>query len=384
MRILDSFDALDQVFQVYGEIIVFPLVAQNNTFLKYLNYSGNIRRVCCVAAGEVPDGVAQHFIHERPIIPFENLLHFRETAAIIVAAPEEFHAEINDLLTYTGFKNTFFISDDLNDEVSGALTGLHRSGRVDSWFKDHIIKKLNDLDYKIEEQNEICAVNTKAFAEYRNAFRGKEVVIVGCGPTVQYYKPIPGAIHICLNRAWKRDDIPFDYLFFQDNSINANEKRIEKGFNKIKKKIFVGKPPLSAPYDYISPPEIYSLMAKNILRYYPNMATLDQHIFQDICYKPLVDFFSIAFPALHFSLFTYPSKIYLVGLDTTATGHFYNESAKDEMKSKENMQRLVGKLKVGYARMKMFAKQYYPDTEIISVNPVGLRGLFQEINTGDF
>lgn len=41
-------------------------------------------------------------------------------------------------------------------------------------------------------------------------------------------------------------------------------------------------------------------------------------------------------------------------------------------------------MKVGYARMKMFAKQYYPDTEIFSVNPVGLKGLFKDMYTENY
>ena len=33
----------------------------------------------------------------------------------------------------------------------------------------------------------------------------------------------------------------------------------------------------------------------------------------------------------------------------------------------------------GYVRLKEFAEIYYPDVEIISVNPVGLKGLFADI-----
>ena len=40
--------------------------------------------------------------------------------------------------------------------------------------------------------------------------------------------------------------------------------------------------------------------------------------------------------------------------------------------------------KVGYARTKMFARQYYPETEIISINPVGLRGLFKDVYTEEY
>ncbi len=34
--------------------------------------------------------------------------------------------------------------------------------------------------------------------------------------------------------------------------------------------------------------------------------------------------------------------------------------------------------------MKGFAKTYYPETEIISVNPVGLKGLFHDVYTESY
>ena len=44
----------------------------------------------------------------------------------------------------------------------------------------------------------------------------------------------------------------------------------------------------------------------------------------------------------------------------------------------------VQNVKIGYARIKMFARLYYPDTEIISINPVGLRGLFRDAYTDNY
>ena len=32
-----------------------------------------------------------------------------------------------------------------------------------------------------------------------------------------------------------------------------------------------------------------------------------------------------------------------------------------------------------WLKLKKFAKTYYPDTEIISVNPVGLKGIFKDV-----
>ena len=84
----------------------------------------------------------------------------------------------------------------------------------------------------------------------------------------------------------------------------------------------------------------------------------------------MASFFSIVFPALHFAL---------VGCDVTENGHFYDQNEVKVGLVKPHL--ATGFVKVGYARMKMFARQYYPETKIISVNPVGLRGLFEDIYT---
>ena len=38
----------------------------------------------------------------------------------------------------------------------------------------------------------------------------------------------------------------------------------------------------------------------------------------------------------------------------------------------------------GYRKVKAFVERFYPDTEIISVNPMGLRGLYSDVYTDDF
>ena len=92
-----------------------------------------------------------------------------------------------------------------------------------------------------------------------------------------------------------------------------------------------------------------------------------------------MDFYSVVFPALHFALYTYPKKIYLVGCDVSDNGHF--DTADDSI----NLSRLnINRMKYGYAKVKEFAEQYYPDTQIISLNPVGLKGLFTDQYTDEF
>lgn len=89
----------------------------------------------------------------------------------------------------------------------------------------------------------------------------------------------------------------------------------------------------------------------------------------DISVMPLGCFGSIVFPAIQFALWTNPKRIFLVGCDCSNAGHFDKTGGN-------NLEPLVDAYKI----IKYFASVYYPDTEIISVNPVGLRGLFQDLD----
>ena len=211
-------------------------------------------------------------------------------------------------------------------------------------------------------------------------------MIVACGPTLNYYNSIPDAVHIGLNRAWKRKDIRLDYLFAVDGIANTqSEIKIEEGFSRVFDKIFIGRYLFRDDYNFGSFSEVPLLVEKEKTRmYFVEKHSLAQPIYPDICNHTIIDFWSVSFNSIHFALFTHPKRLYLVGCDTSPTGHFYNESKTDETRVNSTMKSLVHLVKVGYARVKMFAKQYYPDTEIISINPVGLRGLFKDVYTEEY
>lgn len=89
----------------------------------------------------------------------------------------------------------------------------------------------------------------------------------------------------------------------------------------------------------------------------------------DLCVEELYCKGSTVFAALQFALWTNPKRIYLVGCDCSNAGHFDNSNGND-----------MGVLLEPYKKFKSFASTYYPETEIISVNPVGLRGLFKDLD----
>ena len=102
----------------------------------------------------------------------------------------------------------------------------------------------------------------------------------------------------------------------------------------------------------------------------------------DISTQPLGNFGTIAFPAMQFLLWTNPKRIYIVGCDSAPVGHFAGEELPSNKRAltDETYPRIVGQWKM----FKEFAQLYYPDTEIISINPIGLKGIFKDVYTQNF
>ena len=72
---------------------------------------------------------------------------------------------------------------------------------------------------------------------------------------------------------------------------------------------------------------------------------------------------------MQFALFTNPKRIYIVGCDCSSG--YFNEETKEIKPNKM--------LVKSWKELKKFVEIYYPETEIISVNPVGLKGLFKDL-----
>lgn len=225
---------------------------------------------------------------------------------------------------------------------------------------------------------EVSDLHKRTFPKFKNKHINDEVAIFGCGPTVQYYKNELNTKNIALNSALKLENISYTYTFAHDSNLL---KHIPNYIEIIKNKeltSFLGK--YLEPSFALNMPEVKYGEECNIYRYYAAarryLFGLDYSfdtIYPNIDIHPLADYNSISFSALHFALYTYPKKIYLIGLDTNKGG--INFFAKcDGLYNTKNMLK-------GYQKFKEFAKMYYPETEIISVNPVGLKGLFKDVYT---
>lgn len=224
-------------------------------------------------------------------------------------------------------------------------------------------------------------LHKSTFAGYRNKFAGKNIVLVGAGPSLKKFKPIKDAIYVGLNRAFLYDGVKFDFLFSIDK---AGIDQIYDQFIEYQAVKFLGDQNLGPMYQI---PESVINKIKDVKRYKTD-AGFSSQFATDIEYMPLGNFNTVSLQAMQFILYTNPAKIYLVGIDCSNAGHFTDNTKNhikdfDIEKRGENLTKWANISVEFWKELKKFAQTYYPETEIISVNPVGLRGIFTDLNQKD-
>lgn len=251
-------------------------------------------------------------------------------------------------------------------------------------YKQSVMEQFKHLQY-IFIPALITHKNT--FEKYKSIYRDKEVVIVASGPTMKYYnsKMFKEAVHIGVNHTFTQDNVVLDYLFIQDD-LNKHEKKQKNIQSNIQNQAdSYRKGICKKMYGIHTNPyricEINALEA-DAERYYfidQLMPVSDMAMFSvDITTRPLNEWSSVVFAALEFAFWTHPKKIYLVGCDCSAAGHIYWTKQDELFCRPEN------RLLYGWHRFKQYKDENYPDIDIVSINPVGLKGLFNDYYTENY
>ena len=232
----------------------------------------------------------------------------------------------------------------------------------------------------LNELNQAAAVMHPAvFGKYKNAFAGRDVVLVACGPSAKYFKHISDAVYVGVKRAYKAG-FPLDYLFVTDwrefydmDDIQTLSHRPELFYGIVPPNV------LRDPDRSILVPESVAIR-HGANRFYikdeadKNIPDYAKTMTYDIAALPLTCIASGVIVAMQFILYGNPRCIYLVGCDCS-TGYFFDS----------DVQPRPSDLMVGaWQQVKDFAADWYPETEIISVNPVGLRGMFRDVYTREY
>lgn len=245
-----------------------------------------------------------------------------------------------------------------------------------------LYSKINNIFYEnsnlktlIQCQN----LHKETFSPYKNIFLNMDVVLVASGPTAKFYSPIEGAIHVGVNNACLLDNVELDYLFCQDFYMDDEKRKAIINYRKGECKKFFGRIPENRMREcrknkatqHVRRCTKKFIIEADALEYYV-YDLYRNNIAIDIENEPL-HAGSVAFSALQFILHTHPSKIYIVGCDCSS-GFFY----KSDIKFNNN-----GLIRY-WKEFKQYIDEFYPDIEVVSINPVGLKGLFIDEYTDNY
>lgn len=220
--------------------------------------------------------------------------------------------------------------------------------------------------------NELHDMHMASFSEFKGCHRGNTVAIVGTGPSLNYYTQLAGVPHIGVNTSFLKEGITLDYYFITHYMPELCENLKEYDFIKFFDVGIKSRKSKDQFPEYIieenSGRRFFSLSMMPFTQIHTNIE----------CY-PLMAYRSIVFRAIHFALFTRPKKVLLVGCDCAATEHF---NGFPYLSYEE--QSVIPQWIYGYKNVSRFVALHYPDTEIISINPVGLKGMFHDIYTESY
>ncbi len=242
--------------------------------------------------------------------------------------------------------------------------------------------KLNDIYYNMHVITQVPYVHSY-FKEYKNCNFGKDVILFAGGPSVHFYKNnlIPNAVKCGVNGIIRIFD-DLDYLFVEDFYVNEKGMNDEidsyKGNNCQK---FYGILPnrrinhinrINYVTERIKPANFINSKAKPFL--IEDVVASKWAV--DLEREAFGDFQGAALSALQFLIYTRPRKIFLVGNDCSGDKLAYNSLRSTDLDHSFKIR--------FYIEFKKFAQRIYPEVEIISLNPVNLKGIFKDVYTKDF
>lgn len=212
----------------------------------------------------------------------------------------------------------------------------------------------------------------EVFLPYKGVYKNKDIVICASGPTLNFYNRnlLKNAVHIGVNQAVLNKNVGCDYMFSIDfGGIQGKEKEILS--TKCEKFFGIMRIPFLSDDNvmHVQFP-VRFLQESGAKTFY----VTDSNFFNpEISEFPLSSHGSSVFPAIEFALYTGPKRIYLAGAD--CGGGYFNSD-----KRYLNSHTIVDQ----YKYYKKEIERFYPDIEIVSVNPVGLKGLFHDVYTESY
>ena len=255
-----------------------------------------------------------------------------------------------------------------------------------NFIKKNILKAIMKIDEHTALIVSAEQLHQKTFLPYKNYCHGeRDVVVCGAGPSLQKYQPIEGAVHIAVNRSFLYEKVDFDFIFAQDyDGIRMCQNELVQYRPGKCVKMLGAKHNIDAK----TIPESLAIKC-NALRFYMDYQIyLDGYgskLVRDIELRPIGGMPNVGMSVMQLALYMNPRRLFIVGCDMSgnhfAVGNQTREEIESQAKELEDHWKKYNKKLLGkWQEIKDFASAYYPDTEIISVNPVGLRGMFIDLD----
>lgn len=265
------------------------------------------------------------------------------------------------------------------------------NGRLQSvWNQVNYMLGEKHLYWAIANAISAAVIHPVTFAGYRNKYAGQDVVLCGSGATLNFYEPKEGAVHVAINLAIRQKKVRFDYIFSMDyRGVRAGKDEVTEYAPDHCIKFFGyqgGYPDSEFPESFVTQCKAKRFVIdrdKTDMDFRSGFAL-------DLEHEPFYNGWTSAMQALQFILYTNPRRIYLAGIDM-AGYHFYEVGHEGEEGTQSIEQMWFspnGVLDSGmlqqFQMFKDFAAIHYPETEIISINPVRLKGLFRDEFTDSY
>lgn len=348
-----------------------------------------------------------------PVVQLKDLEQQTDMLIIVAVLSEDIRQEIVHSLTASGYQNICLLSErefrnvneslaDFSAEIKCKIVNLFaQNQRLYDNLLSAIQRQYENLSLISQNMPLVAETHKQSFGKYKDINQGRTVVICAPGPSLNQYTFNDNYVHIGLNALLFQDRIKLDYYFnqhipseydFWGTGVDVHPKRRKKyldSFSKLKCVKFIGQL-IGTAWNTSPPFGEYSNSEYNT--YYISDIKTTHNFCVDIRYNFLYGAKSVIFPALQFALFTNPKRILLVGCDgySMSDTNYYSKEEDDYLKNEavivnkdaflctlnEDMRRI-------YKELQKFAVIRYPNTEIIMVNPVCYKGIFNEAKTDD-
>lgn len=207
--------------------------------------------------------------------------------------------------------------------------------------------------------------------KYRKKHRDQPAIIYACGPSLNTFDlsklNIEDHVSIVMKKAILATDkySHIDYYFFGDR----NNKSLL--YEHLIKKLTCIKFGLIYQNGVIMPDKTYDLGFCTENEAYGLSISYDMGFQKDIAENPMYRCSTI-FPCLQFALWAGCTTIYVVGMDCTQEHSFMDQTSRGKG------QNLLLKMPEHLSKFMHFKKSNYPKSQIVHVNPVNLKHVFDK------